>query len=349
MSRERKALRLNEWPMPDQQRWEHACRSPGFLEPGGKASGWADATRSQVVKGYGKWLGYLTMRGWLDPALSPAERVTPARLEGYVQWMAGEGLASTTIASRITDLREAVRTMDPNADDAVLRRLISALRARESPTRNKHMRILPPDEILEATLSYLDGLQSLTCDNELIRASWHRTGLALAILACRPIRLKNLTALSLGINLVRSGGIWRCHFDAADTKERRHLSFTLPAILDAHMEIHLARYRPQLLQGAKSDHLWLSTRGRPASAQALYVGICLLTTTLFGRPINPHLFRDCVASAIATRDPEHVLIAARILGHASIQMTSRHYDQSRMIAAADMFHQALGELKHSGA
>jgi hypothetical protein len=30
-------------------------------------------------------------------------------------------------------------------------------------------------------------------------------------------------------------------------------------------------------------------------------------------------------------------------------MTSRHYDQSRMIAAADMFHQALSELKQSGA
>jgi integrase len=335
--------------MPDQQRWEHACRPPDFLEPGGKAGAWADATRSQVVKGYGKWLGYLAMRGWLDPALSPAERVTPARLEVYVQWMAGEGLASTTIASRITDLREAVRSMDPNAEDAVLRRLINSLRAREYPTRNKHMRILPPDEVLKATLAYLDSLQSLPCDNELIRASWHRTGMALAMLACRPIRLKNLTALSLGTKLVRSSGVWHCYFDAADTKERRPLSFTLPTVLDAHIEIHLAEHRPRLLQGNQFDHLWLSTRGRPASAQALYVGICRLTTTLFGRPINPHLLRDCVASAIATRDPEHVLIAARILGHASIQMTSRHYDQSRMIAAADMFHQALSELKQSGA
>ena len=349
MSRTCKALRLDEWPLPDQQCWDHACRPPGFLERGGTASGWAEATCRQVVKGYGKWLGYLAMHGCLDRALAPAERVTPKRLEAYVRWMEDEGLASTTIASRITDLREAVRSMDPNADGTVLRGLVRRLRARESPTRNKHMRILPPDQILDAVLSYLDDLQSEECDNELIRASWHRTGLALAILACRPVRLKNLTALSLGTNLVRSSGVWHCHFDAADTKERRSLSFPLPAVLDAYLEIHLTEYRPRLLQGNMSSRLWISTRGRPASAQALYVGICLLTTKLFGRPINPHLLRDCVASAIATRDPEHILIAARILGHGSIQRTSRHYDQSRMIAATALFHQALNELKQSGA
>ena len=345
MTRARKALRLDEWPMRDRQAWDHACRPPGFLEPGGKATGWADATRTQVVKGYGKWLGYLAIRGWLEPALSPAERVTPVRLEAYVQWMEDAGLASTTIASRTTDLREAVRSMDPDADDTFLRRLIRSLRARENPTRNKHVRILPPDQILEAALSDLDRLQSQECDNDVIRASWHRNSLALALLACRPIRLNNLTALTIGTNLVRSSAGWHCHFDAADTKERRPLSFPLPAVLDPYMKTHLAEHRQRLLHGNTSDRLWISTRGRPASAQALYVGICRSTTKLFGRPINPHLLRDCVASAIATRDPEHVLVAARILGHASIQTTIRHYDQSRMIAAADLFHQALDDLK----
>lgn len=348
MSKARKALRLDEWPTRDRQAWDHACRPPGFLEPGGKAAGWAGATRTQVIKGYGKWLGYLAIRGWLDPAPSPAERVTPPRLEAYVRWMAHDGLASTTIASRITDLREALRSMDPDADDTVLRPLIRSLRAREYPTRNKHGRILPPDQILEAVLPYLDRLQSQPCDNNVIRASWHRNGLALALLACRPIRLKNLTGLTLGTNLVRSGGVRYCHFDAADTKERRPLSFPLPAVLDRHIETHLAVHRLRLLRGNTSDRLWISIRGRPASAQSIYEGICRLTTTLFGRPINPHLLRDCVASAIATRDPEHILIAARILGHASIQTTMRNYDQSRMIAAADVFHEALDDLKRSG-
>lgn len=349
MSRNRNALRLEEWPLSDQQSWAQACRVPDFLDRSRKASGWADVTRGQVVKGYGKWLGFLDMCGWLDAALPPAERVTPHRLEAYVGWMEDKGLASTTIASRATDLREAIRVIAPGADDELLRRMIRRLRACEVPTCNKHMRILPPDQILEAALAYLDGLQSEACDNELIRASWHRNGLALAILACRPIRLKNLTALSLGTNLVWSSGVWQCHFEAADMKERRPFSFALPAILDAHMEIHLAEYRPRLLNGNTSDRLWISIRGTPASAQAHYEGICRLTEKLFGRPINPHLLRDCVASAIATQSPENVLAAARLLNHGSLDTTARHYDQSRMIAATELFHQALSELKQSGA
>ena len=49
------------------------------------------------------------------------------------------------------------------------------------------------------------------------------------------------------------------------------------------------------------------------------------------------------------RAPEHVLSAARILGHASIQTTMAHYDQSQMRAAAELYHQTLAALKQQGA
>jgi integrase len=345
MGRRRKALRFEDWPAPDQLAWDRACRPPDFLEPGGKAAGWADATSIQVIKGYGKWLGFLVMEGWLDPDLPPAARTTPARLEAYVAWMADAGLASTTIASRVTDLREAIRVMTPEADDGHLRTLIRTLRAREVPTRNKHMRILPPDQILEAALAWLDALPDLPCDNDLIRASWYRDALALAVLACRPIRRKNLTALTLGTNLVRAGGVWHCHFDASDPKERRPLSFAMPVDLNPYIGTYLAEHRPRLLHGNTSDRLWVSIRGGPASAQALYQGICVLTTKLFNRPINPHLLRDCVASAMIDQAPEHVMSAARILGHASIRMTMAYYDQSQMCAATEIFHETLADLK----
>ena len=46
-----------------------------------------------------------------------------------------------------------------------------------------------------------------------------------------------------------------------------------------------------------------STRSAPMSEQAIYWNTCQLTDELFGRCINPHLFRDCAASAIANDDP----------------------------------------------
>ena len=49
------------------------------------------------------------------------------------------------------------------------------------------------------------------------------------------------------------------------------------------------------------------------------------TLPRFGRTINPHLFRDCAATSITIEAPEHVRIAARVLGHATLQTTERHY------------------------
>ena len=51
------------------------------------------------------------------------------------------------------------------------------------------------------------------------------------------------------------------------------------------------------------------------------------------------------ASALATDDPEHILAIARILGHNSLETTTRHYNQSQMTAAAEMFHEVIADLK----
>jgi integrase/recombinase XerD len=45
----------------------------------------------------------------------------------------------------------------------------------------------------------------------------------------------------------------------------------------------------------------------------------------FGHMINPHLFRDCAATSIMIEAPKHVRIAARLLGHATLRTTERHY------------------------
>ena len=104
-------------------------------------------------------------------------------------------------------------------------------------------------------------------------------------------------------------------------------------------------YRPRLLKGAFSDYLWISTRAGPQSQQSLYIGICRLTEKLFRGPIYPHLFRDCAATAFATDDPEHVLATARILGHGSLETTTRHYNQSKMVQAIEVLHDTLISLK----
>ena len=49
------------------------------------------------------------------------------------------------------------------------------------------------------------------------------------------------------------------------------------------------------------------------------------TRVRFGHHVNCHLFRDCAATALAEDNPEHVRIAADLLGHRSFATTQRYY------------------------
>ena len=111
--------------MGDRALWEAAFASGDFRQPAGRAAHWAPVTAGQVRKGYAKWLGHLRLAGLLDGKAAPSQRVCEEALEGFVRCMESHELASTTIASRVTDLREALRVMEPTADHTLLSELVS--------------------------------------------------------------------------------------------------------------------------------------------------------------------------------------------------------------------------------
>ena len=345
MTKQRTSLSFEFWPEGDRSLWQRACQRGDFLEPDGSAAHWAEATLKQVAKGYAKWLGYLTSIRALNRACRPSARLNEDHLAGFITWMETQGLASVSVASRVTDLMEAIRVMEPNTDRTILASLVSTLRKREAPSRAKHRRILHPDKLLMGAIQYLAEVPTRACQNKSIRASHYRDGLLMAFLAARPIRLKNLTSITLGQHLVQQDGIWFCRFEAGETKEKRSLSFSLPQQVVPHLETYINVYRPLLLRNKDYPELWISLRGTPMSGQAIYWNTCRLSEKLFGQRINPHLFRDCAVSALATEAPAHVLAAARILGHASLNTTLIHYEQSDMIAAMECFHDVLFDLK----
>ena len=65
--------------------------------------------------------------------------------------------------------------------------------------------------------------------------------------------------------------------------------------------------------------------GTPVSTGAQQKALARRTQARLGRVMNVHLFRDCAATTIAAEDPDHVRVAARLLGHASLQTTERYY------------------------
>ena len=69
------------------------------------------------------------------------------------------------------------------------------------------------------------------------------------------------------------------------------------------------------------------------SRYALYYAVTRISEELLGKPLYPHLLRDCAASAMSSDAPEYILAASRILGHSSLKTTLSHYEQSSMLAA----------------
>jgi integrase/recombinase XerD len=345
MTRQKHSLPEHQWPGTDRCLWLAARTKGGLFETDGGAAHWADATCMQVHKGYAKWLGFLNMHALLNPEVAPEKRVTAGNLRAYVRWMQDHKLASVTLVSRITDLREAIRVMEPDADLTLIQELISALQARATPSRNKHSRIMHPETLLAGVIEELETVPERPAANPKIRACWYRDALIFAFMTCRPIRLKNVTGLRLGIHLTDRQSRWDCHLSAEETKEKMPLSFTFPEKLEHYLVAYLEQYRPLLLDGNNDDHLWISIRSTPMAGQSIYHNICELSERLFAKHINPHLLRDCAASALATDDPEHILAAARILGHASLQTTNRHYNQSQMTAAGNILHEAIADLR----
>lgn len=91
--------------------------------------------------------------------------------------------------------------------------------------------------------------------------------------------------------------------------------------------------------------LWISTRGAKMSGHALYYSVTRISEELLGSPINPHLLRDCAASAISSDAPENILAGSRILGHSNLDTTLHHYEQSSMLAAGETLIDAIGQIQ----
>src|SRR6185503_19890051 len=92
-------------------------------------------------------------------------------------------------------------------------------------------------------------------------------------------------------------------------------------------------------------HLWVSSFGSALTAHGMYGFITERTKLKFGRSVNPHLFRDAVATTVAIEHPAHVMSTKILLGHHDGRTSERTYNQARTTEASFAHQQRLRRLR----
>ncbi len=342
------ALPPADWPAADGAALERVSLGGDPFARTGRAARWRAATRRGLVGAYARWLGFLVGLGCTLDNEAPPDRITPERMQCYARFLIAR-CAPRTVASYLGQLYMIAQAVWPSHDWRWLNDMQAQQHRMAEPARNKAARIVPQRELLQLGLDLMDQAAAMPLSDDLRAGPRHpalafRNGLMIATLAMRPLRLSNFLGLQLHRHLTWDPQGWTIAVPAAQTKTGSALSLPFPELLVAALEQYLEVYRPLLLEmrGPSNSrhptrpagaHLWVSRLGTAMTPAAMEKVLERHTPPRFGHYVNAHLFRDCLATSMADDDPEHVRIAADLLGHRSFQTTQAHYIQANQRVA----------------
>jgi integrase len=170
------------------------------------------------------------------------------------------------------------------------------------------------------------------------RARQFRNGLMVALLAERPIRLKNFSALELGRSFVEVEGQWWIVLDGRDTKEGRPDERRVPEALMSHLRRYLTHHR-NVLAGMQepSTALWLSTYGQPMRYDSVAAAIAETTRQTVGMKVRPHLFRTSAGSSAAIHAAQLPHLTSAVLNHRDQKTAHEHYIRVASMSAGQVY------------
>jgi integrase len=362
--REHAALPLTLWPARDQQAWAAANRQPDFLEPVGHAARWRPTSQRNALGAYGRWLAWLLEQGVALANEAPMARITPERFKDYVVFLR-ERRAPCTVVGYLSWFCMLCKAMFPEGDWRWLQQAHNNLKRQAKPTRDKRSRMVPAQgllqlghDLMEHAGTVLDDASVATTRPRLRVAAARdfRDGLMIVLLAQRPLRVTNFLGITIGRHLRRSGDRVTLSIAGEETKTRRPIETPWPAALIPNLDRYLEEVRPILMAARvpvdparpprpAGATLWVGQGGTPLTPGGLSKALQRHTRRRFGRYVNAHLFRDCLATTVANEDPDHAHIAQHMLHHTKLATTERSYILTDSRLALRRHHDLMAKLR----
>src|SRR5262249_8421027 len=162
---------------------------------------------------------------------------------------------------------------------------------------------------------------------------------AIAILTVAPVRSANLTAIKLGLNLIKPGGpasnYWLVFPDYV--KNRVRLEYSLEPYLTRMIDEYVHDFRPVLLKGRSEDWLLPGQNGGAKSSILLSGQIKQRIYQTTGLRMTVHQFRHAAGAIILKHRPGEYELVRQLLGHRNVQTTINAYIGLENIHASEIF------------
>jgi hypothetical protein len=169
---------------------------------------------------------------------------------------------------------------------------------------------------------------------------------AIAILTVAPVRLANLVAIKLGVNLIKPDGpdsnYWLA-FPDYDVKNRVRLEYQLGQYLTRMIDEYVHDYRPLLLRGRNDDWLFPGQQGDAKSSTLLSGQITQRIYQATGLRMTAHQFRHAAGALILQHRPGEYELVRQLLGHRNVQTTIGAYIGLENIRASEIFSKIVME------
>ncbi len=245
--------------------------------------------------------------------------------------------SSVTLYGSIYKLRRATELLAPDHDVSWLGELEKDLDLMKQP-KSKLNRLVLAEVLVTAGLTLMTEADAAAHRKALQRATQHRNGLMIALLACCPIRLKNFAALSLGETLVQIEDCWWIVLTADQTKEKRPDERRIPDFLNPYVDQYVAAHRAVLAKSEEPNTAcWLSRCGAPMSYLGVEESVTRTALATTGIAVSPHLFRMSAATTAAIHAGATPHLASAILDHRDVVTTQNHYNRASSLTAGKIY------------
>ena len=340
----RVCLPFAEWPEADRTAWNVILSDGDLLDEDGRCSHWSTATRAVHQHNYGQWLCFLARHHPADLHMAPAQRISQERVGDFIElmsnrpnhlldWRVVKQLSPVSQSARLISLYLVIRAFSPKLNWAWLNRAGQRLKQRANPDQLKPYLGVSASDLFHWGLTLIATAESEPNLTPTARAIAFRNGLIVAFLIACPVRRRAMGSMDTANRLHRTDTGYLLKFDADDMKDNKPRTFPLHRRLTLSMERYLEEHRPALLTGTTSTALWLTANGRRMTDHCLWTLITTITEEQFGTRLSVHDFRRVAATSVAEYDPAHAGIIRDVLGHSTMDMADRHYNQARSLEA----------------